>query len=220
MGGIGTQSVIDSIIAGSEFVADNAWNFVGQSNYKRNFQYQKHYDRNKYQIAVDDMRRSGLNPILAVSKGVGGGSVTTPSQPNFRQTRLSERYAALRQAHSAAKVAETTADLNKSQVELNAQKESTEAEMQHKIHADAEKARKEQALVDAKVVREIAESKAASAREAQSIQDALLKEYENYKRKVRSQMYKGKKGKVVNFIDWLTEKFRISGSAGVHKIIK
>lgn len=40
----------------------------------KNMRFQKHMAQNKYQYAVDDMKQAGLNPILALSKGMAPGA--------------------------------------------------------------------------------------------------------------------------------------------------
>lgn len=60
-------------------------------------QFAKHMYKHRFQYAVEDLRKAGLNPVLAASSGLGGGSSPTSSWSANTSTKLGE--AALRKAN-------------------------------------------------------------------------------------------------------------------------
>ena len=73
---------------GSELLGSAAQAAITPKAQKAAQKFSKHMYRHRYQYAVDDLRKAGLNPILAASAGLGGGSspVVSPKtidKPDF-----------------------------------------------------------------------------------------------------------------------------------------
>lgn len=68
---------------------------------KKNRKFQKKMYRHRYQYTVKDMRKAGINPILAAGSGLGGGgspSGSMASQPDL--SRIGEQVTTGKKVHS------------------------------------------------------------------------------------------------------------------------
>ena len=85
---VATAAVGATLDAGST-AATSAFNAAMS---KKNRQFQAYMYQNRYKMSMEDMRRAGLNPVLAAGSGLGGGSspagstaqAATPSQMGSR----------------------------------------------------------------------------------------------------------------------------------------
>lgn len=82
----------------------NAWNV---ENYKH-----------RYQWAVEDMRRAGLNPILAATNGIGG-SISGASAASIGMPDIAGSINSARGVSAASKQAKVAEHLSTSQIEKN-----------------------------------------------------------------------------------------------------
>lgn len=82
----------------------NAWNV---ENYKH-----------RYQWAVDDMRKAGLNPILAATNGIGG-SISGASAASVGMSDIGSTMNSARAASAAERQAKNAENLAVSQIEKN-----------------------------------------------------------------------------------------------------
>ena len=82
----------------------NAWNV---ENYKH-----------RYQWAVEDMRKAGLNPILAATNGIGG-SISGASAASVGMSDIGSTMNSARAASAAEKQAKNAENLSVSQIEKN-----------------------------------------------------------------------------------------------------
>lgn len=85
-------------------VQQNAWNV---ENYKH-----------RYQWAVEDMRRAGLNPILAATNGIGG-SIAGASAASIGMPDFAGNLNSARGVSAASKQAKVAENLSTSQIEKN-----------------------------------------------------------------------------------------------------
>jgi hypothetical protein len=110
------------------------------------FERNKYLYQNRYQWAVEDMKKAGLNPILAASGGFSVGSSPSVQSAQAFQANNSNLLA----SQSAKNFAETD------KIENEAFKISEEAD---KIHAEIQKLMREQVKVDEETEKLIQESK-------------------------------------------------------------
>lgn len=99
--------------------------------------------RHKYQIAVDDLKKAGLNPILAAGALGGGSTPTTSLQqvPVFGGPGVASATAALQKNKEEREVLDSTTDLNKANTVLARQlKEKAINDSAHSA-AEAQRAR-------------------------------------------------------------------------------
>ena len=82
----------------------NAWNV---ENYKH-----------RYQWAVEDMRKAGLNPILAATNGIGG-SISGASAASVGMSDIGSTMNSARAASAAERQAKNAENLSVSQIEKN-----------------------------------------------------------------------------------------------------
>lgn len=82
----------------------NAWNV---ENYK-----------NRYQWAVEDMRKAGLNPILAATNGIGG-SISGASAASVGMSDIGSTMNSAKAASAAERQAKNAENLSISQIEKN-----------------------------------------------------------------------------------------------------
>lgn len=90
------DKILGGVDAGTNLLstAGNLWAF------QKNLKFQKEAAQSKYQWAVEDMKKAGLNPVLAATGGFGGGG--TPSggaaAPHLQGTDLLAKRLAIAQA--------------------------------------------------------------------------------------------------------------------------
>lgn len=75
-GAVGAAAAQTAFNVGEAFLGD--W-FSAKAT-KRAYKYQKRVYKKRYQWTVSDLRKAGLNPILAVRGGLGGGVSAPPAQ--------------------------------------------------------------------------------------------------------------------------------------------
>lgn len=74
--------------------------------------------KHRYQWAVEDMRRAGLNPILAATNGIGG-SISGASAASVGMSDIGSTMNSARAASAAERQAENAEHLSISQIEKN-----------------------------------------------------------------------------------------------------
>lgn len=183
---------------------------------KKSYRTQKDLAYHPYSIAMADLERAGINPLLAVSGGIHTGGMTSAMQgrmPVRQKSTMVEKAAALGRLSLEKRKAGEEVNLLKSQATLNVDKKMTEQALQNmysnsanKIAAEEKKLGADKKLSEAMAVKALMDAKASSALEGKYRQQALGQLYENYKSEARNWLYKGKKGKFVGFIDWLMGK--------------
>jgi N-acetylmuramoyl-L-alanine amidase len=96
----------------------NAWNV---ENYKH-----------RYQWAVDDMRKAGLNPILAATNGIGG-SISGASAASVGMSDIGSTMNSARAASAAERQAKNAENLSVSQIDKNAAEADSMRQRTHGI---------------------------------------------------------------------------------------
>ena len=96
----------------------NAWNV---ENYKH-----------RYQWAVDDMRKAGLNPILAATNGIGG-SISGASAASVGMSDIGSTMNSTRAASAAERQAKNAENLSVSQIDKNAAEADSMRQRTHGI---------------------------------------------------------------------------------------
>lgn len=207
--GIGAGTSIDMGHDIYHDINDNFWSMANWNMSKEQIKEQKYLNRNKYQISVADMRAAGINPLLAIG-GAGSGmqsTVSTPSQKSSPGHSLAMGQSSARQAKvaedaqgTARALADSQIDLNDSAAKLNDEKVITEIANQTEATARAR-------LTDtnAEVMRQQINANLPSAQQAKIKQETLTQEYENYRAEAQKGMYKGKKGKVMSWVEWVSK---------------
>jgi hypothetical protein len=99
----------------------NAWNV---ENYKH-----------RYQWAVEDMRRAGLNPVLAATNGIGG-SISGASAASVGMSDIGSTMNSARAASAAQRQAKNAEHLAVSQIEKNVAEADSTRQATHGIVLD------------------------------------------------------------------------------------
>lgn len=136
------------VAGGIGATAGLAGNFVQASSSKKlmakQFYYNKKMMQNAHQWTVQDLKAAGLNPVLSATQGANAGSgVGLPQAPDYASNMTDavnsamQTYMDNKRINNETQVSESTSDLNE---------------------ANANKARKEAGVIDAKTNQEIKES--------------------------------------------------------------
>lgn len=112
---------------------------VTASESKKARAFQKRVLQNQIQWRVHDLRRAGINPILAAGAGLGGGGAPAPVQPNIPDFGSS----AVSGARAGADAARAKEDVRqrRTQAELNSAAAAAQAATANNQNAQADKAR-------------------------------------------------------------------------------
>jgi len=200
--GISTAAGLDSVLDPGMTLIDmglsQAWNVNKWRQSKRRYHEQTHM---KYQYAIDDMRRAGINPALMF----GGASVQANAggQANISDSKLSESRSRSVASASAAKQARISEALALSQLKINNQMESKIAADHHVSMNNAAKIWKESEKIDLEKLKILADTQVSNAQAGKLSQETIRTLYQNYQSEKKAWLYKGKKGKFFTFGDWL-----------------
>lgn len=74
--------------------------------------------KNRYQLTMEDMRKAGLNPILAAGAGLGGGSIPSSAAASMPPSNIGSAVSSGYQAGTAAKAQKSTQSLQGAQKTL------------------------------------------------------------------------------------------------------
>lgn len=118
-GALGTIGLGTGIALGDMFMQERT-NRAQQDMFNHGLSWQREYAMNKYKYTTADMRAAGLNPLLAVTKGIGTGSTGAPGVPGLKAPRFDPqrmvafaqmeqmRAATAREVATAKQIGETT----------------------------------------------------------------------------------------------------------------
>lgn len=111
--------------------------------------------KKRYQFTVDDMRKAGLNPVLAATNGGSVGSVPSPGGlPSFDNVLGSAAHSAMSAAQGIASIRKTEADSERADADTNlTQARKVEQDIRNKelpktVRAQAFKAEAEASLAN------------------------------------------------------------------------
>jgi len=105
-------------IAGSVF-GSAVQNHYNSANAAQANQWNVENYQHRYQWAVEDMRRAGLNPILAATNGIGG-SISGASAASVGMSDIGSTMNSARAASAAERQAKSAENLSISQIDKNA----------------------------------------------------------------------------------------------------
>lgn len=131
---------------------------------KKNRQWQRKNYKHRYQWTMKDMRKAGLNPILAAGSGLGGGGSAGPGATG-QVPDLAQSMSSAADVGTKAKVGTSQKALLQEQVTTAKTQQTLNAASESKAQADARLADKHNIIQDAKLPEAIAGREAAALAE-------------------------------------------------------
>lgn len=200
----------DALYGTQDRIYGSVMDLVQYQNMKDVQKLNEYLARHPFSVMMEDIAKSGYNPLLALG---GKGASTIPSagmQSNYKNTATSKM--SMSNAVATLKQAQTAKEVGDSVQELNREKSATEMESQWVKKT-------EQMLNRAMRLKIMQDRETSNAQEQSYKADAVLKgqmalnvdverlrkQYQNYKIKAQSEIYKGVKGKVMSYAEWLMD---------------
>jgi hypothetical protein len=185
--------IVDQTISAADLIQDIVFNAKNYNEGVRRFDLSHSLASSPITYAIQDAERAGINPLFAL--GSKGGSVS-PIQPNLsKRVSLSQQVANLRNSASAAKAAEASAQKAIADASLTKKKEVSEEKLQ--------------SVYDEQVKKLEQEAKTGNALEAKLFEEGKAMYYDNLQRKAQKELYDGKLGKVLPYLDKAAEYYRV-----------
>lgn len=116
LGNLGLGSIFG---AADKFVGGAIDNYYNKKNMDYQAKIQEQQYRHRYQWAVDDMKKAGLNPILAATSGIAGSMTGVSSASSFGGD-VSIAAVGVSNSAAANRAAKTGVEVGKSTIALNA----------------------------------------------------------------------------------------------------
>lgn len=116
LGNLGLGSIFG---AADKFVGGAIDNYYNKKNMDYQAKIQEQQYRNRYQWAVEDMKKAGLNPILAATSGIAGSLSGVSSASSFGGD-VSNAAVGVSNSAAANRAAKTGLEVGKSTIALNA----------------------------------------------------------------------------------------------------
>lgn len=193
-GAIGGSIASTAFSQGSE----NMWQAFPNIMEIKSFRYQDKANKNKYQWMINDLRKAGINPLL----GLGGASAQAAPYSSSSGSHSGQNLGNSMQAAAQINLQKEQLRLERartiSDIQVNNQRRYEISNSADRIAAERDKARQEEALLKQQV-----DANLSSAQQKHLTTDLLLKQYEIYKAKAQKGIYKGKKGNVMGYLEWL-----------------
>jgi len=164
---IGESMAAAGLLGGLSLAGSGMSAGVSAVNTNQAWKRQKKVMKRQIQWRVKDLRKAGLNPVLAAGAGLGGGgapSVATPMTPDFGQALSSGARAGLEAARNKSVVKNTLAQAGAATAQANAQNAVADRQ---RVGIETERAQQSQ-------LRAAAESQAANA-EATRVNAELMR---------------------------------------------
>ena len=116
LGNLGLGSIFG---AADKFVGGAIDNYYNKKNMDYQAKIQEQQYRNRYQWSTEDMKKAGLNPILAATSGIGGSLSGVSSSSSFGGD-VSNAAVGVSNSAAANRAAKTGLEVGKSTIALNA----------------------------------------------------------------------------------------------------
>jgi hypothetical protein len=216
----GSIGGLDSLLdPGTTFLGlgiDTLWNIINKRESDRRYEDSKNW----YQIKVEDMKKAGLNPALMFSRG--GPAMSTATQiPKSTPTKLADDFSKLLSSASQAKGVNVQNKAVNSNVNLNKEKQNTERKIQHVYDTQALRNVEEANKIEAEKHKLNLDAAVSTAQAFKIAQEAKRLSFENYRKERQSELYKGKKGKLLTYGEWVADQlgkvFHGGMNYGVHR---
>ena len=189
-------AVAGAIAAGAASVASSGLSFYGQvlanrsneRNVKKQLEFQEKMYRHRYRYQMQDMRKAGLNPILAYSQGPPGAPSGAAARVEnvFGDVDLGEgvssAISAYRNTQEAQRVQASTQNINED-TKLKAAQETTERTKQANLWADTQ-------LKNAQAVHESGKIKQTSTAVDLKQQEIILNKLRQIMEQTRTELLK------------------------------
>lgn len=167
---------------------------VGASSAKKNREFQKKMSDTAHQREVADLEKAGINPILSYG---GSGASTPPGATYSMQAPLQNIVSDV----SSAKAKKQEIEKSKTEQGHIEQLKKT-AKSQEKLNSATANREQSQVNLNRKLLDKVgADTEASSASAHRDRVDALYKTYDMERAKREAEMYKGKGGKYVPYLD-------------------
>lgn len=174
--------------AGSEML-DQFWNVANYMESAHRSDQAHRVATHPISIKYADAIRAGVNPIFA--SGGASSSFSAMNPPASSRSQVASNIASMTQARASAKQANVAEKATNSQINLNLSKEESEKQLAKFYIEQADKAAQD--------------TKTAAAMERKQDQEARAIFYDNLQRKKQKELYEGKAGKVLPWLDKIKE---------------